>query len=34
LFKPWGGVQKKRAESILEGGTWDEMPMKINLVRA
>ena len=27
FFKQWGGVQKKRAGRLLEGRTWDEMPM-------
>jgi protein gp37 len=27
FFKQWGGVNKKRAGRILEGRTWDEMPM-------
>jgi protein gp37 len=34
FFKQWGGVQKKRAGRILEGRTWDEMPVGINLARA
>ena len=33
FFKQWGGVQKKRAGRILEGRTWDEMPVGMNLVR-
>lgn len=28
FFKQWGGVQKKRAGRILDGRTWDEMPMQ------
>jgi protein gp37 len=27
FFKQWGGVQKKRAGRLLEGRTWDEMPV-------
>lgn len=27
FFKQWGGVQKKRNGRILEGRTWDEMPV-------
>jgi hypothetical protein len=27
FFKQWGGVQKKKAGRILEGRTWDEMPV-------
>jgi len=27
FFKQWGGVHKKRAGRILEGRTWDEMPL-------
>ena len=34
FFKQWGGVQKKKAGRILEGRTWDEMPVGMNLVRA
>lgn len=28
FFKQWGGVQKKRAGRMLDGRTWDEMPMR------
>lgn len=31
FFKQWGGVNKKRAGRILDGKTWDEMPIKSNL---
>lgn len=27
FFKQWGGVNKKKAGRMLEGRTWDEMPM-------
>jgi protein gp37 len=27
FFKQWGGVQKKRAGRLLQGRTWDEMPV-------
>jgi len=27
FFKQWGGVNKKRTGRLLEGRTWDEMPM-------
>ena len=27
FFKQWGGVRKKRAGRLLEGCTWDEMPV-------
>jgi len=27
FFKQWGGVNKKRAGRILDGRTWDEMPI-------
>jgi protein gp37 len=27
FFKQWGGVQKKRTGRILDGRTWDEMPL-------
>jgi protein gp37 len=29
FFKQWGGVQKKKAGRILEGRTWDEMPVMV-----
>jgi protein gp37 len=31
FFKQWGGVQKKKAGRLLEGRTWDEMPMNAEL---
>lgn len=31
FFKQWGGFHKKRNGRILEGKTWDEMPMKVVL---
>jgi protein gp37 len=30
FFKQWGGVQKKRAGRLLEGRTWDEMPVDVS----
>lgn len=27
FFKQWGGVVKKRTDRMLEGRTWDQMPM-------
>jgi protein gp37 len=27
FFKQWGGVRKKKAGRMLEGRTWDEMPL-------
>jgi protein gp37 len=27
FFKQWGGVNKKRAGRLLDGRTWDEMPI-------
>lgn len=30
FFKQWGGLNKKKNGRILEGRTWDEMPMKLN----
>jgi protein gp37 len=33
FFKQWGGTNKKKAGRVLEGRTWDEMPLKMNLVR-
>jgi len=34
FFKQWGGVNKKRTGRILEGRTWDEMPMAVSPVSA
>jgi protein gp37 len=34
FFKQWGGVQKKRAGRTLEGRTWDEMPVRMNFIKA
>jgi|SRR5687768_18391713 len=34
FFKQWGGVQKKRAGRILEGRTWDEMPIRMGFAKA
>src|SRR5215208_2465335 len=33
FFKQWGGVQKKKAGRTLEGRTWNEMPINLNLVK-
>jgi protein gp37 len=33
FFKQWGGVQKKRAERILERRMWDEMPAGMSFVK-
>ncbi len=30
FFKQWGGVHKKRLGRVLEGRTWDEMPVLTN----
>jgi len=27
FFKQWGGTRKKKAGRLLEGGTWDEVPV-------
>jgi protein gp37 len=27
FFKQWGGVQKKKTGRLLNGRTWDEMPI-------
>jgi len=32
FFKQWGGVHKKKAGRLLEGRTWDEMPVINNKV--
>jgi len=29
FFKQWGGVNKKRAGRLLDGRTWDEMPVSL-----
>jgi len=29
FFKQWGGVSKKKTGRLLEGRTWDEMPMEL-----
>jgi len=29
FFKQWGGVRKKKSGRILDGKTWDELPLKI-----
>ena len=33
FFKQWGGVQKKKAGRLLDGRTWDQMPVDINMVK-
>ena len=33
-FKQWGGVQKKKAGRMLDGRTWDDMPVNIALAKA
>ncbi|MHB8160802.1 MAG: DUF5131 family protein, partial [Thermoleophilia bacterium] len=30
FFKQWGGVRKKKAGRLLEGRTWDDMPLAVN----
>jgi protein gp37 len=30
FFKQWGGTQKKKAGRLLEGRTWDEIPVLLN----
>jgi protein gp37 len=32
FFKQWGGPNKKRAGRVLDGRTWDEMPVERHLV--
>jgi protein gp37 len=34
FFKQWGGVQKKKAGRLLDGRTWDQMPMEMDFVNA
>lgn len=31
FFKQWGGVRRKKAGRLLEGRTWDEMPVKASV---
>jgi len=33
FFKQWGGRNKKEAGRVLDGRTWDEMPVVLSLVR-
>ena len=34
FFKQWGGVRKKATGRLLEGRTWDEMPVTLSLKAA
>lgn len=34
FFKQWGGKNKKVAGRVLDGRTWDEMPVKIRIASA
>jgi protein gp37 len=34
FFKQWGGTNKKKAGRVLEGRTWDEMPIDMQIARA
>ncbi|NUM63523.1 MAG: phage Gp37/Gp68 family protein [Ignavibacteriaceae bacterium] len=34
FFKQWGGVQKKKTGRLLDGKTWDQMPVNISTVKA
>jgi len=34
FFKQWGGVNKKKAGRLLQGRTWDEMPMAFTRAEA
>jgi len=31
FFKQWGGTNKKKAGHVLEGRTWDEMPLELKV---
>jgi len=31
FFKQWGGVRKKRNGRMLQGRTWDEMPVRVEI---
>lgn len=33
-FKQWGGTNKKKAGRLLDGRTWDELPLKAQLIAA
>lgn len=33
FFKQWGGVQKKKAGRLLEGKTWDQMPVNVSMLK-
>jgi protein gp37 len=33
FFKQWGGIQKKKAGRLLDGRTWDQMPVDVNIVK-
>jgi len=32
FFKQWGGINKKKTGRILEGRTWDEMPLSNSMI--
>ena len=34
FFKQWGGVNKKKAGRLLQGRTWDQMPVHAEAVHA
>ena len=34
FFKQWGGVQKKKAGRLLDGRTWDQMPIDMSAIKA
>jgi protein gp37 len=34
FFKQWGGTNKKKAGRVLEGRTWDEMPVNLGCGKA
>jgi protein gp37 len=34
FFKQWGGIKKKRAGRLLEGRTWNEMPVPFRSMTA
>jgi protein gp37 len=33
FFKQWGGLNKKKAGRVLDGRTWDEMPVVAGIER-
>jgi protein gp37 len=34
FFKQWGGINKKKAGRLLDGRTWDEIPVSLSFLRS